>query len=161
MKKTRHRPSFLPSLAVVSVHSTYMSICMQVSLPEPGRQVDLCRRSFDGSGQGAVQRRWDGASVDRLRHPGCRAAHGARPAATGLMSNGGTIAQSRFRFSAACRRTPAVQRRAESNGQRFARVVAKEQNIQKTNRDCMQQTSKELAWLSRPPQTKGALLSKF
>lgn len=88
-----------------------LNLSVQVSLPEPGRQVVKCKRTFNGSGQGALQRRRDGASVDRLGQPGRHSAPGAHPATAGL----NTVAY-RFPF-VGCWRTPTVliQDRVQTN----------------------------------------------
>lgn len=58
---------------------------MQVSLPEPGCQVDICHRSLHGGKQGAVQRQRDGSAVNRLRQSRHLTALHSPPVADGLV----------------------------------------------------------------------------
>lgn len=90
---------------------------VQVPLPEPGRQVNIRRRPFDGRGQGAVQRRRHGASVDRLGQPGRHSAPGAHPAAGLKTEKGWEKKQGR----SPTRRTPPVVAKSTAGAKRKAR----------------------------------------
>lgn len=83
-----------------ATHHTF-NPCTQVSLSEPGSKVKFGRRPLDGGGQGAVQRRWDGAPVDRLEQPGRHAAPGDDPATAGLRTEGSSKGAFVVGFSAA------------------------------------------------------------
>lgn len=56
----------------------------QISLPEPGCQVDICHRSLHSGKQGAVQCRRERSTVNRLRQSGCLAALDSPPFDDGL-----------------------------------------------------------------------------